>query len=135
MKAIVLYFKEAVGSLSGNPFVWELPFYISWAQTAVSGYQCRSGLWLSVKRPPLMNHWARLWLFEVLGDKRKWYHAAGFCLSHLSVMEDTQTQCMKFHLCGRDSILENRKYYLCHQLKMIIFSNCVHSSRASTYKN
>ena len=107
MKAIVLYFKEAVGSLSGNPFLWELPFYISWAQTAVSGYQCQSGLCLSVKRPPLMNHWARLWLFEVLGDKRKWYHAAGFCLSHLSVMEDTRTQCMKFHLCGRDSILEN----------------------------
>ena len=77
----------------------------------------------------------RLWLFEVLGDKGKCYHAAGFCLSHLSVMEDTRTRCMKFHLCGRDSILENRKYYLRRQLKMIIFSNCVYSSRASTYKN
>lgn len=96
-------------------------------------YQSR--LYLSVKRPPLMNHWARLWLFEVLGDERKWYHAAGFCLSCLSVMEDTRTQHMKFHLCGRDSILENRKYYLRRQVKMIIFSNCVHSSRASTYKN
>lgn len=115
---VILHGGSVGGGDSGNLLVWELPLLTSFE---LKPFLLPEPKWFisCCKKLPIDETLSTALSSSGPGGQQKVVSHWRFCSSIPSVREDLWQWCMIFHAWGGDSILENKKYYLPRQPKII----------------